>query len=161
MNDVEPNLREPASGADDDRADRWDGDVAPVPRPRPGYQTPSLSQTMSRWAPVAAGVIRAVAGVLAFAASLLTLPIHPATPFLTGVGMLMLVGGCVSVLKETKEIPALRTFARVFLLACCAGVVAILVVVFVWGAGLFAPNLGPPAPSPAARDDGSVRFEAN
>jgi hypothetical protein len=134
-------------------------DDAPVPRPRPGYATPSLSTTLTQWAPVAAGVVRAVAGVIAFAAALLTLPIHFATPFLSGVGLLMLVGGCVSVVKACKDEPRLRTFSRVFPLACCAVVVIVVGVVAVYGPGAFAPNLrGEPAPPPAA-DDGTIRFQ--
>ena len=60
-----------------------DDDVPQQSRDRSAQR--SLSSTMTMWAPVAAGVIRAAAGVLAFAASLLTLPIHFATPFLSGV----------------------------------------------------------------------------
>lgn len=128
-------------------------DVAPVPRPR----KQALSQTMAQWAPVAAGVVRAVAGVLAFSAALLTLPIHFATPFLAGVGLLMLVGGCVSVIRACSDEPQLRLFSRVFPLACCAVVVVVVGVVAVYGAGVFAPNLrGEP---PAKHDDGTVRFE--
>ncbi len=139
----------------DDVADNADQlDVAPVPRPK----KPMLSQTMSTWAPVAAGVIRAVAGVLAFSAALLTLPIHYATPFLAGVGLLMLVGGCVSVIRSCADEPQLRWFSRVFPLVCCAVVIVDVGIVAVYGAGVFAPNLrGEPAP--AARDDGTVRFE--
>lgn len=112
---------------------------------------------MMQWAPVAAGVVRAVAGVLAFAGALLTLPIHFATPFLSGVGLLMLVGGCVSVIRACKDEPRLRTFSRVFPLVCCGLVVVVIGVVAVYGPGLFAPNL---RAEPPPRDDGTVRFES-
>ncbi|MDP2342007.1 MAG: hypothetical protein Q8O67_13700 [Deltaproteobacteria bacterium] len=119
----------------------------------------SLSSTMTLWAPVAAGVIRAAAGVLAFSASLLTLPIHFATPFLSGVGLLMLVGGCVSVIKSCRDEPRLRRFAQVFPLVCAGLVVVTSVIVAVWGAGAFAPDLGGVAPRAAPIEDGAIRFE--
>ncbi len=130
-------------------------DVDPLPRQR----TATLSTTMTLWAPVAAGVIRACAGVLAFSASLLTLPVHFATPFLSGVGLLMLVGGCVSVTKSCRDEPRLRRFAVVFPLVCAGLVATTAVVVAVMGPGAFAPRLSGTAP-PAVRDDGAVRFEA-
>ena len=132
-------------------------DVDPPPGPR--HRTSSFSSTMTMWAPVAAGVIRAAAGVLAFSASLLTLPVHFATPFLSGVGLLMLVGGCVSVIKSCREEPRLRMFARVFPLVCAGLVVVTAGIVAVLGPGAFAPDLrGGPRPLPV--DDGAVRFEA-
>jgi hypothetical protein len=124
---------------------------------RPGPQ--SFSSTMTLWAPVAAGVIRAAAGVLAFAASLLTLPIHFATPFLSGVGLLMLVGGCVSVIKSCRDEPRLRRFAQVFPLVCAGLVVVTAGIVAVYGPGVFAPDLRGPAAPRAPINDGAVRFE--
>lgn len=129
-------------------------DVDP-PRHRPS----TLSTTMTLWAPVAAGVIRAAAGVLAFSAALLTLPIHFATPFLSGVGLLMLVGGCVSVIKTCRDEPRLRMFARVFPLVCAGLVGVTSVIVAVWGPGVFAPDLGGTPRPLQAPDDGAVRFE--
>lgn len=130
--------------------------VAPVPRPK----RPSVAQTMASWAPVAAGVVRAVAGVLAFSAALLTLPIHFATPFLAGVGLLMLVGGCVSVVRACSDEPRLRLFSRVFPLVCCAIVVVVVGVVAVYGPGLFAPNLRAEPATPTHRDDGTIQFSS-
>ena len=130
-------------------------DDIPLDPPR---RTATLSSTMTLWAPVAAGVIRAAAGVLAFSASLLTLPVHFATPFLSGVGLLMLVGGCVSVIKSCRDEPRLRMFARVFPLVCAALVVVTGGIVAVWGPGVFAPDLRG-SPRIVAPDDGAVRFE--
>ncbi len=113
------------------------------------------------WAPIAAGVIRAVAGLIAFSAALLTLPTHVATPFLTGVGLMMLVGGCVSILKSCQDEPRLRWFARLFPLGCglvAAGVVGIVVV---YGAGAFAPDITGEPTAPRSVDDGTVRFQAD
>ncbi len=127
---------------------------------RAGRRVP-WSQIMSTWAPVAAGVIRAVAGLIAFSAALLTLPTHVATPFLTGVGLLMLVGGCVSVIKACQDEPQLRWFARLFPLGC--GLVATLcvVLVLVYGAGAFGPDImGDPTVRRAPVDDGTVRFQS-
>lgn len=159
MNPENPASDKDGARDDIDNSDDSDSvDVAPVPRPRPGYQTkPSLSATMARFAPVAAGVIRAVAGVLAFSAALLTLPIHFATPFLSGVGLLMLVGGCLSVVKECRDEPRLRWFSRLFPLACSIIVVVVGVIVAIYGAGVFAPDLR--REPPPARDDGAIRFE--
>jgi hypothetical protein len=142
----------------DDDEDPFADSGTPVPRPRPGHQTPTLSATMARFAPVAAGVIRAVAGVLAFSAALLTLPIHFATPFLSGVGLLMLVGGCLSVVKECRDEPRLRWFSRLFPIACSVIVVVVGVIVAIYGAGVFAPDLRREPPPPPAHD-GAIRFE--
>lgn len=136
------------------------GDDAAEPAGARGRAVP-FSVTVGRWAPIAAGVIRAIAGLLAFSAALLTLPTHVATPFLTGVGLLMLVGGCVAVVKACQDEPQLRWFSRSFPLVC--GVIAMVVVgvVVVYGAGALAPDIfADPAPR-APVDDGTVRFQSN
>jgi hypothetical protein len=138
--------------------DAADVDDAARPRVRQSRdQKPSWSQTMNAWAPVAAGVLRAGVGLVAFAASLLVLPVHPATPFLTGVGLVMLVGGVFAVMKFCKDEPTLTTFGRGFPLVCVLLVVAVFVVVGVEGVGAFAPDL---RAAPAPPDDGAVRFSA-
>lgn len=165
MNEPTPDA---AAAPADDAAARAAADAAtdaavPRRRPRQSRDEPRpLNLVLAQWAPVAAGVVRAVAGVIAFAAALLTLPIHFATPFLAGVGLLMLVGGCVSVIRACSDEPQLRLFSRVFPLVCCGLVVVVVGVVAVYGAGALAPNMRAPnlraAPAPP-RDDGTVRFE--
>lgn len=131
-----------------------------VPRPRPGYRTPprqTFASTMSVWSPVVAGMLRGVAGVLAYAASLLAMPVHAATPFLVGVSLVMLVGGCVATLRATREDPRLRQVGRWFCIlavVCILGASAIAVAL---GPGAFAPDVPRPARAPV--DDGAIRFE--
>lgn len=152
---------EPRGGHDDDSSDDVDGgDI--VPRPRPGYRsrTTSWSQTMAAWSPVAAGVLRAGAGVIAYVASLLTLPLHHATPFLIGVSLVMLVGGCTSVLKQSRDDVRLRGFGRTFTIASAVLVLVATGIALKLGPGAFAPKLSaPPAPRAPAHSDGTVTFE--
>jgi hypothetical protein len=114
-----------------------------------------FSLVMAAWAPVAAGVLRATAGLVMFAASLLTLPATMATPLLTGVSLVMLVGGVAATVKACRDDDKLRVFGRIFptLVAVLAGVAVIVAVVA--GPGAYAPRLHT---SPAVRDDGTVRF---
>ena len=131
-----------------------------VPRPRAGYRTPSKpawSQTVAAWSPIAAGVMRAGLGVIAYIASLLTLPLHHATPFLIGVSLVMLVGGCTSVLKVGRQDPRLGGFARGFTIATALLVLVATGIGMYLGPGAFAPQLSAP-PAPKA-DDGTIRFE--
>jgi hypothetical protein len=147
---------------DDDRDDDVDVDADIVPRPRPGYRstTTSWSQTMAAWSPVAAGVLRAGAGVLAYVASLLTLPLHHATPFLIGVSLVMLVGGCTSVLKQSRDDVRLRGFGRTFTIASAVVVLIATGIGVKLGPGAFAPKLSaPPAARAPAHADGTVTFE--
>ncbi len=148
-------------GGDDHRDDN-DADSI-VPRPRPGYRTPktrtsTLSATMAAWSPVAAGVLRAGAGVIAYVASLLTLPLHHATPFLIGVSLVMLVGGCTSVLKQSRDDVRLRGFGRGFTLVTAAVILMATGIALYRGPGAFAPSLTGPAPAPRPYD-GTVGFE--
>ena len=140
-----------------DNADRFDGDI--VTRPRPGYRTPkaSLSSTMAAWSPVAAGVLRAGSGVIAYIASLLTLPLHHATPFLIGVSLVMLVGGCTSVLKQSRDDLRLRGFGRAFTIVSAVVVLVATGIGVYLGPGAFAPDLKA-EPAPAVYD-GTVGFE--
>ena len=130
-----------------------------VPRPRPGYRTPkaSLSSTMAAWSPVAAGVLRAGSGVIAYVASLLTLPLHHATPFLIGVSLVMLVGGCTSVLKQSRDDLRLRGFGRAFTIGSAVVVLVATGIALYLGPGAFAPKLSA-EPVPRAYD-GTVGFE--
>jgi len=141
-----------ASHDDDDRG-------APVPRPRPGYRTPEpgWSVRMSAWAPVTATMLRAITGVVAFLGTMLAMPVHHATPFLVGVSLVMVVGGCTSTLKVTRDDPRLRGVGRTFTIVVSVVVLVGLAIGAFVGPGAFAPRLeGPPRP---ARDDGTVRFE--
>ena len=155
---AEPDNTPPLTDGDD--AD-FDVGAAPVPRPRPGYRTPEplWSQTMSQWAPIVAAALRAITGVVAFVASLLAMPLHFATPFLVGVSLVMVVGGCTATLKVTRDDVLLRGFGRGFTLVVAAVLVVALLVAAVWGAGAFAPDLRA-VPKPPSTDDGTIRFEA-
>jgi hypothetical protein len=149
----------------DERADERDddNDVADiVPRPRPGHRSQQTlwAQTMAAWSPVAAGVLRAGAGVLAYVASLLTLPLHHATPFLIGVSLVMLVGGCTSVLKQSRDDVRLRGFGRTFTIASAVVVLVATGIALKLGPGAFAPKLSaPPAPRAPASSDGTITFQ--
>ncbi|HEY1100696.1 MAG TPA: hypothetical protein VGF99_17275 [Myxococcota bacterium] len=147
--------------APDAHDDDDDVSAAPVPRPRAGYRTPkpSWSSTMQAWSPIAAGVLRAGSGVIAYVACLLTLPLHHATPFLIGVSLVMLVGGCTSILKYGRDDVRLRGFSRGFTLLSALIVVVASGIAVVKGPGAFAPDLGAVAPPKPAVDDGTIRFE--
>lgn len=150
------------AGDQHDNLDDVDDAADIVPRPRPGYRsrTTSWSQTMAAWSPVAAGVLRAGAGVLAYVGSLLTLPLHHATPFLIGVSLVMLVGGCTSVLKQSRDDVRLRGFGRTFTIASALVVLVATGIALKLGPGAFAPKLSaPPAPRAPAHSDGTVTFE--
>jgi hypothetical protein len=112
---------------------------------------------MQVWAPVAAGVLRATAGLVMFAASLLTLPMTMATPFLTGVSLVMIVGGVTATIRSCRDDDRLRSFGRWFPVGVAGLAGVAIVVAVVVGPGAFAPNLGAPPPP---RDDGTVRFVA-
>jgi hypothetical protein len=140
--------------ADDDRADDDRADVAPVPRPR---TSAPLWQVMQAWAPVAAGTLRASAGLVMFAASLLTLPTTMATPFLTGVSLVMLIGGVAATIKACRDDDRLRRFGRIFPIAVAGLAGLAIVVTVIVGPGAWAPRLA--APPQAAIDDGTIRFQ--
>jgi hypothetical protein len=143
----------PADGTDD--VDRDVAAARHARRRRPAPATP-MWQVMHAWAPVAAGVLRATAGLVMFAASLLTLPTTMATPFLTGVSLVMLIGGVAATIKACRDDDRLRRFGRIFsnVVAVLAGVAVALAVAA--GPGAYAPRLDArPAPPP---DDGTVRF---
>ena len=133
-----------------------------VPRARAGHRTPkkpAWSTTVAAWAPIAAGVVRAGAGVIAYIASLLTLPLHHATPSLIGVSLVMLVGGCTSVRKSGRQDPRLGGFARGFTIITALFVIVATGIGVYLGPGAFAPDLGAVAPAAATVDDGTIRFE--
>jgi hypothetical protein len=139
-----------------------ESDGAPIPRPRPGYRTPepAWSQRLGEWAPIMAGMLRTVTGVVGFVGSLLFMPLHLATPFLVGVSLLMAVGGCTSTLKTTRDEPRMRATGRRFVYIIAAVCVAAFAVAGVKGAGAFAPDLSMfSTPPPAPVDDGTIRFE--
>ncbi len=134
-----------------------------VPRARPGYRTPepSWSRKMGEWAPVTASLLRAFTGLIAFVGTLLFMPLHHATPLLVGVSLVMVVGGCTSTLKTTRDEPGMRTIGRRIVLATAALVMVGLVVAVIKGPGAYAPDihLSAPAPAPAPpADDGTIRF---
>jgi uncharacterized membrane protein HdeD (DUF308 family) len=140
-----------------DSADHDDDAAARTPARAPGRPMP-WSTVMSTWAPVAAGVLRSTLGLVMFAASLLTLPMTTATPFLTGVSLVMLVGGVTATLKACRDDDALRRFGRVFpaVVALLAGVAVVVTVVE--GPGAFAPQLQREAVP--AKNDGAVHFSS-
>lgn len=156
-------MAEPTRPDDDANADVRDDGVDPgaalaTSRRRDARSARApLWQVMQAWAPVAAGVMRATAGLVMFAASLLTLPTTMATPFLTGVSLVMLIGGVAATIKACRDDDRLRRFGRVFplVVALLAGVA--IVVAVVAGPGAYAPRLG--APPSAPPDDGTIRFE--
>jgi hypothetical protein len=135
-------------------------DAGVAPRPRPGHRTPPkapLWWVMQAWAPVAAGVLRSTAGLIMFAASLLTLPMTMATPLLSGVSLVMLVGGVAATSRSCRDDDRLRGFGRWFPVIASGTAGVVVVVAVVCGPGAFAPDLGG-QPAPPARDDGTIRF---
>jgi uncharacterized membrane protein HdeD (DUF308 family) len=114
-----------------------------------------LWRVMQAWSPVAAGVLRATVGIVMFAASLLTLPSTLATPFLTGVSLVMLIGGVASVMRHCRDDERLRAFGRYFPIVVAALAGAAVVATLVAGPGAFAPRLASPPPR---ADDGTIRF---
>jgi hypothetical protein len=141
----------PAAASDDEPRDPGARRGAGAPRPLP------LSLVLTAWAPVAAGVLRSAAGLIMFAASLLTLPMTMATPFLTGVSLVMLVGGVAATVKACRDDDELRGFGRVFPVVAAGLAGVALVVTLVVGPGAFAPQLRAPPPPPPV-DDGAIRF---
>jgi hypothetical protein len=103
--------------------------------------------------------LRAITGVVAFVASLLAMPLHFATPFLVGVSLVMVVGGCTATLKVTRDDVLLRGFGRGFTLVVAVVLCGAMGVAAVWGAGAFAPDLRAVPAAPRV-DDGAIRFEA-
>jgi uncharacterized membrane protein HdeD (DUF308 family) len=138
---------------DDERTsstnDRRSSSSTPRTTPEPMWRV------MQVWSPVAAGVLRATAGIVMFAASLLTLPSTLATPFLTGVSLVMLIGGVASVMRHCRDDERLRTFGRYFPVVVAALAGAAVVATLVLGPGAFAPRLTSPPPPV---DDGTIRF---
>jgi len=157
------STRDDDHGQHDERDAPVGDGAAPIPRPRPGYQTPEpgWSTKMSEVAPIVAAALRALTGAVAFIASLLAMPLHFATPFLVGVSLVMVVGGCTATLKVTRDEPRLRRIGRVFTIVVASALLVALVIAGVFGAGAFAPDLMTAPPRPAqAVDDGTIRFEA-
>ena len=147
-------MAEPNS-PDDGRRDPGDDDDHHDDGPRPAGRMP-WSMVMGAWAPVAAGVLRSTAGLVMFAASLLTLPTTMATPFLTGVSLVMLTGGVAATIKACRDEAPLRRFGRVFPLAIAVLAGVTVVVTVVVGPGAYAPNLAARPARPV--DDGTIRF---
>jgi hypothetical protein len=144
----------PASHHGDDDEDGSELDLGP-PHVGPRRQA-SVGQTWIRWSPVAAGALRAAAGLVMFSASLLTLPMTTVTPMLTGVALVMLVGGVAAVVKSCRDDPALSSFGRWFSLSIAALAAVAIIVVLVKGPGAYGPKFhSPGAPMP---QDGSIRF---
>lgn len=130
-------------------------DDALAPRPRPGFRSRPSSADSYDKARLFAGGTRAILGCAGFFASLLYFPIVIATPILSGVSILMMVTGSLSVWRAVLEAPALKAAWRVVAGFCALVTVATVVLTLVLGAGA----LGPLADLKHAPDDGAVRFE--
>jgi hypothetical protein len=128
-----------------------------VPRPRPGRQTPPRRASLPLVG-VAAGVLRAVAGALAFGASVVALPVHFVTPVLGGVALLMMVGGCLSVQRQARGHRSLRVVTRALVAFCAVIVLVSLAILGLYGPAAFGPDL--PGPPPRQSEEPVIRFQA-
>jgi hypothetical protein len=133
-----------AGGADEDLA----------PRPRAGFRSrPAPTVGAQEMAAVFAGVLRAVIGLVCFFAALLYLPSTPATPVLTGVSLVLVVTGNLSVFRAARGLAQLKILPRA--LAAGSGVVVVVCVALtaVLGAGAFRPVPPPHEAPPTVRFD--------
>ena len=127
-------------------------DVAP--RPRPGFRSkPDDSYDKAR---LFAGATRAILGCAGFFASLLYFPIVIATPILSGVSILMMVTGSLSVWRALLDAPALKNVWRAVAGFCALVALGTTAATVVLGAGALGPLRDLQAAPP---DDGAVHFE--
>jgi MFS superfamily sulfate permease-like transporter len=108
-------------------------------------------------AALVAGVVRGGLGVVAFVGALLFLPIHFATPILSGISLLMMVTGCTSLMRVSRDDPRAKMVLKAMALLCAITVAVTMLLVVVMGAGAFAPQALPSLPAPT---DSTVRFRA-
>jgi hypothetical protein len=106
-------------------------------------------------AALVAGVVRAGLGACAFVGASLFLPIQFVTPILSGISLLMMVTGCTSLMRVTRDDPRTKPVLHGMAIACALTLIITMLLVFVLGAGHFAPELGRPA------SNDTVRFRAN
>jgi hypothetical protein len=143
-----------------------------APTGRAGYETPPRGDSAAdddvrfeRPEPLAlpvlvAGVVRAALGALGAVASLLTLPIHFATPVLIGISLLMMVTGCAGAFQASRGHAHVRRAVLGLMSACGVAVAGALVVVAVKGAGAFAPKWQEtPEPAKTEHDGTEIRFQ--
>jgi hypothetical protein len=128
-------------------------DLAPRPRRR-APPTSSLDR-----AGFIAGILRAGLGVLGLFGSTLYLPVHMATPVLSGVSILMMVTGCTTVWRVTRDEARVRPVARVLAVVCALATVVIVGLTAILGAGAFGPNFRAIAAAQHADDPPSVQFQ--
>ena len=129
-----------------------DGDLAP--RARPGFRSAPTGMDMTQKAQVVAALVRVVAGLIGFAGTLLWLPITIATPVLAGVSVLMMVTGCTSLSRASRQ--SMPRLTRIVAVACAAGTLMIVGLTVTLGAGAFGPVRNA-APAPTGRP--TVTFE--
>jgi hypothetical protein len=142
-----------------------------APTGRAGYETPPRADVdddsdvafFVRPEPLAlpvlvAGAVRAALGALGAVASLLTLPIHFATPVLIGISLLMLVTGCAGAFQASRGHPHIRRAVWVLIAMCAAAVAGALLVVAVKGAGAYAPKWRD-APAAPEHEGTEIRFQ--
>lgn len=126
-----------------------------APHRRPGFRSASPNDYDK--ARLFAGATRAMLGCAGFFASLLYFPIAIATPVLSGVSVLMMVTGTVSVWRAVLPAPALKAVWRGVALLCGLVTAASVVLTLVLGAGALGPlRAGPPQSAPG---EGTVKFE--
>jgi hypothetical protein len=107
-------------------------------------------------AAVVSGLVRASLGACGFVGALLFMPVHFATPILSGISMLMMITGCTSLMRAARYDKRVNALLKGMAAVCALVLVATLGMVLVMGAGRFAPE---PTLAPAsAKDDGTVRF---
>jgi len=116
-------------------------DHAPVPRPRPGFQSrdePEVS--WSERAALVATATRALVGVLCLFVAALYLPPSMVTPVLMGVSVLMIVSGAYSAWQLVRRVPTFRFYGQLVWWGTPIAAVIIFVLLFVMGGGAFGPN---------------------
>jgi len=87
-----------------------------------------------------AASMRATVGLVFVAVAVLYFPIQLWTPIMSGVGILMVVNGCLGVWKVGRDRPPLRVVTRALIWGfslACVGIFALMSVV---GAGAFGPD---------------------
>jgi hypothetical protein len=113
--------------------------TAPVPGPRPGYESPEPVSFHDKAALVATAA-RALIGVMCLAVAVLYLPAAFVTPILSGVSVMMLVTGAYASWQVARREPRLRSYARMVWWGCPALGLLIFALMLILGPGSFGPD---------------------